>query len=242
MTAVAETNNTATTARTDWWPNRLVWTRHGVYLTARTGPGVVIDMAEDRHPVEQVIPLPKTGERPPSGLACEGWVYSVEADRIEPGAQTQVRVRVLTPQGDLVEHTSTPETVHAFRANENDDPDTSVGVAVTQMYRRFEAWKARATDIAHEYANDNDLCSRFDDAMRDIGLPERTREVDVRVRCESTHYMTVNYGELGYSDSGDVEGMGRDSILPHLMTELAIPAEHIETVRKLVEEADIEVD
>lgn len=242
MTAVADTNDTTTDERADWWPNRLVWTRHGVYLTAKTGPGVVIDMADDRHPVDQVIPLPKTGERPPSGLACEGWVYSVHECRPEPAAPAQVCLRVLTPRGDLVEHTSTDETVHAFRANENSDRDTAVGVAVTQMYRRFEAWKGRATDIAHEYAEDNDLCSRFDDAMRDIGLPERSREVSVRVRCESTHYFSVDYRALGYSESHDVEGMGRDSILSMLMTELGIPVEHIETVRKLVEDVEVEVD
>lgn len=47
--------------------------------------------------------------------------------------------------------------------------------------REMEAWKARATEIAHTYANDNGLCSEFDRCMVDVGLTPRTREYEVHV-------------------------------------------------------------
>lgn len=39
---------------------------------------------------------------------------------------------------------------------------------------QFKEWKDEATRIAHEYAAANGLCSEFDRAMRDIGLPDRS--------------------------------------------------------------------
>jgi len=46
----------------------------------------------------------------------------------------------------------------------------------------FETWKARATEIAHQYADDNSLCSEFDRCMEAVGLPPRSRMVMVQVR------------------------------------------------------------
>lgn len=48
--------------------------------------------------------------------------------------------------------------------------------------RAFEEWKERATEVAHEYADNNDLCSEFDRCMEEIGLPTRRVEYDVTYR------------------------------------------------------------
>lgn len=42
-----------------------------------------------------------------------------------------------------------------------------------QAADEFQAWKDRAVEIAHQYANDNELCGRFDQCMAEIGLPTR---------------------------------------------------------------------
>jgi hypothetical protein len=44
----------------------------------------------------------------------------------------------------------------------------------TAASREFDAWKARATETAHEYADRNELCSEFDRCMEDIGLEPRS--------------------------------------------------------------------
>ena len=48
----------------------------------------------------------------------------------------------------------------------------------------FDAWKARAEEIAHEYADRNELCSEFDRCMEEVGLSPRgghTYDVTYRV-------------------------------------------------------------
>jgi hypothetical protein len=42
-----------------------------------------------------------------------------------------------------------------------------------QANREFEEWKARAEQIAHTYADENDLCSEFDRCMEEVGLSPR---------------------------------------------------------------------
>lgn len=50
--------------------------------------------------------------------------------------------------------------------------------AVRSQLREHEARLERIVDAAHEYANDNDLCSRFDDFMVENGLRPRARDWD----------------------------------------------------------------
>lgn len=57
------------------------------------------------------------------------------------------------------------DTDQAYRRGVND------GRAAAS--REFDAWKARAEEIAHEYADNNDLCSEFDRCMEDVGLSPR---------------------------------------------------------------------
>lgn len=55
-----------------------------------------------------------------------------------------------------------------------------------QEKNNFEAWKRRATEIAHEFADRHNLCSVFDDVMEEIGLEPRTREWDVNISVTLT--------------------------------------------------------
>lgn len=57
---------------------------------------------------------------------------------------------------------------------------------LTEAQRQFEAWKERATEIAHTYANDNSLCGEFDACMEDIGLRGRNSDYDVVIRVSVT--------------------------------------------------------
>lgn len=55
-----------------------------------------------------------------------------------------------------------------------------------RLTREFDQWKENATEIAHQYANDNSLCGEFDRCMSEIGLRPRDREWQV------TFSVTVN--------------------------------------------------
>ena len=57
---------------------------------------------------------------------------------------------------------------------------------LTEAQRQFEAWKERATEIAHTYANDNSLCSEFDNCMEEIGLRGRNSDYEVVIRVNVT--------------------------------------------------------
>jgi hypothetical protein len=46
----------------------------------------------------------------------------------------------------------------------------------TALLEEFEAWKRRASEIACEYADENNLCGEFERCMEDIGLEGRHRE------------------------------------------------------------------
>lgn len=70
--------------------------------------------------------------------------------------------------------------------------------------QEFERWKANATATAHEYANNNSLCSEFDRCMEEIGLEPRSRDYEVTFTIRQT--VTVNAAdsdEAGDLVSGD---------------------------------------
>lgn len=63
--------------------------------------------------------------------------------------------------------------------------------------REFEAWKARATETAHTYADNNSLCSEFDRCMEEIGLDPRIRSyrVDLDVSATASVYVDARNEE-----------------------------------------------
>lgn len=58
--------------------------------------------------------------------------------------------------------------------------------------QEFERWKEATTELAHDFANDNSLCSEFDRFMGEVGLRPRTREYSVRVEVVQRGYAYVS--------------------------------------------------
>lgn len=120
----------------------------------------------------------------------------------------------------------TSPTLAAAVASSGDTPATVTGESVEEAYargqreareqasREFEAWKAQATATAHEYADENDLCSEFDRCMSEIGLPTRARTYDVTYRVTVDRATIAEYGDVEDWDAEDLfnrvsEGAGR---------------------------------
>lgn len=63
----------------------------------------------------------------------------------------------------------------------------------------FQDWKQRATEIAHRYADEHGLCETFDECMKEIGLPPRTKNywVDVEICTKVTVQVDGVYDEDG---------------------------------------------
>lgn len=109
-----------------------------------------------------------------------------------------------------------------FRSVTPGTPTTSGDQDTDQVYRRgvtdgraaasreFDAWKARAEEIAHAYADDNGLCGEFDRCMEEVGLSPRER--DYRVTRVETYYVTARNEDdatervdNGYEDADDTD-------------------------------------
>lgn len=58
---------------------------------------------------------------------------------------------------------------------------------------------------AHEYADENDLCSRFDDFMESHGFPRRARSYEVRVRFEDVYVTVMAESQEGADAAVDAE-------------------------------------
>lgn len=73
--------------------------------------------------------------------------------------------------------------------------------------REFEAWKERATEVAHEYADRNELCGEFDRCMSAIGLPTRSRTYRV------TYEVTLPRGNDPWEmDAEDLYSAAEDGV------------------------------
>lgn len=64
-----------------------------------------------------------------------------------------------------------PETADTSSIDDAFERGKREGLAEAQA--RWDRWKEDATRTAHEYAEENSLCSEFDRCMSDIGLPTR---------------------------------------------------------------------
>jgi hypothetical protein len=63
--------------------------------------------------------------------------------------------------------------------------------AVAEAERRFERWKDEATEQAHQYADNNNLCGEFDKFMVSIGLRPRLRTYSVTVAVNMSVLVNV---------------------------------------------------
>ena len=77
-----------------------------------------------------------------------------------------------------------PAAVMVLEDREKEDPRT-VGLLLAQ-HRAFEAWKSALNCAANEYAEDNDLCERYDQFMEQNGLEGRTNDYEAEITITIT--------------------------------------------------------
>lgn len=150
---------------------------------------VVAPVTPDETPAD-ATPLPEPGEFVNlNGAALGDWIGLVE-----PVTGPQVTVR-LHRHGEVSAHSVQIESLHADRVvvGTADAPVKAALEALSKAYetadrekQQHEWWKESLVEDAHEWANSNDLCSRFDEFMSDHNLPPRSfdhrAEVEVTLR------------------------------------------------------------
>lgn len=65
-----------------------------------------------------------------------------------------------------------------------------------EVQARWDRWSEDATETAHRYADDNNLCGEFDRCMEEIGLPPRSRDYTVTLSLN----VAVSVGATGRTD------------------------------------------
>lgn len=63
---------------------------------------------------------------------------------------------------------------------------TKAETTLSDKESAWDRWRDRLIEETHERAEDHDYCSEFDDFMRGLGLPGRTRDYDVLVSMTLT--------------------------------------------------------
>lgn len=64
------------------------------------------------------------------------------------------------------------------------DASQRLAHALSRSQQHEQAWRAGLVESAHEWANANDLCGRFDEFMEEHDLPRRLHEYEVEVRVD----------------------------------------------------------
>lgn len=78
------------------------------------------------------------------------------------------------------------------RAHEDNERGQAMDTQVREAAKAlFDKWVADLVWRAHLYAEENNLCSQFDDAMDSLGLPARQRSYEVRLSGTWSGQVTV---------------------------------------------------
>lgn len=168
---------------------------------------------------DDYLPLPRVGER----VQIESYgrtVAGVYLGHSDHGGGPVLTAFVLN--GTSVQTTPAPVTLWDARRSVTDTitPEAAVLEVMTAL---AEACKGRARDAArhqewiddlvedaHQWADEHDLCSRFDDFCSDHSLPTRTRDYDVRVNVSMSTRVTVTRS-AGSSDDAE-DAVDRDDV------------------------------
>ncbi len=148
-------------------------------------------------PGGDVVTLPVVGELVDDGDAVRGyWLGLLEdaavcADgRLEASVLSGSEVRTVSVEPSRVD----ARRVVTGRATEGERAAMSALLAEARAHRRtqqaHQARIDRLVEDAHEWADDNSLCTRFDDFMDEHSLPRRSRDYDLRVEVRATVYLT----------------------------------------------------
>lgn len=172
------------------------------------------------HPSYDVVVLPTPGERVVVNGDPRAWV-GTETARAEQHVGVTLWVLWVSESGDVY---SGPYAVAELDARKivTGPPEPGMRAAMTAILneRRVQqaaaaeraAWIERLTDEAHEYANRNDLCERFDEFMEEHGMRRRTRDYDLRVEVTATLYITRN----AQSVDDAINDLDREDVWDHL--------------------------
>lgn len=133
--------------------------------TAWNGPG---EVTEVRHPDTLLIVRAESGQF----AGQTGGFHPDHLTRAEEASQ-EAASGPETAEGAAVE-TFTREDVDRLVREARE-------AARAEAERRFEEWKDRASDIACQYADDNNLCGEFERCMEELGLRGRNREYEVTI-------------------------------------------------------------
>jgi hypothetical protein len=116
---------------------------------------------------------------------------------------TQLRADVFNVRVERDDALNTLTNVRNTHETALTDLRTSHNAQLSNVRRTHDEWVAALVADAHQMADDNSLCSRFDDFMAEHGLPTRSRTYDVEVNVDFT--VTVR-----------VEGMSRDDAISEI--------------------------
>lgn len=168
-------------------------------VSAARGLGVFTDYEPGRELTgAELVALPVTGECVEVqdgsesvsgqwlGLVSEGpSVGHVDAFVLCGGSVRQVRAEA--PEADARQSVTGP-------ADEGQRVALSALLAEARSHyqtrARQEARMETLVEDAHRFADDSDLCERFDDFMGEHGLPRRSRDFEVRVEVTATLHLT----------------------------------------------------
>jgi len=162
---------------------------------------------------EGATPMPRPGEVVSIAATATGqWIGLAE-----PIAGPQVTVRLLN-QGEVSTHLVPIADLCAGKVvvGQQDEAVTQAVRALSRAYEvsdrshiQNEWWKESLVEDAHDYANANDLCPRFDEFMIEHHLPGRTYGHTVDVDVELTVQLIID----GHNDD-HVEGqVDRESVI-----------------------------
>ncbi|MFD7161614.1 hypothetical protein ACFV9C_44015 [Kribbella sp. NPDC059898] len=176
---------------------------------------VVAATARSEIPAD-ATPLPEPGEVVNlSGAALGDWIGLVE-----PVTGPQVTAR-LHRNGVVSTHSVQVSSLHADRVviGSADQPATFALKALSTAYADADRaqqeqnwWKASLVEDAHEWANSNDLCSRFDEFMREHDLPARVFDHRAEVDVTVTLTLTVT----GHDDDQARDQVDRELVIDAL--------------------------
>ena len=168
---------------------------------------------------DDYLPLPRVGER----VQIESYgrtVAGVYLGRTDHGGGPVLTAFVLN--GTTVQTVPAPVTLWDARRSVTDTltPETAVIEVMTALAQtcrerardaaRHQQWIDGLVEDAHEWADEHDLCSRFDDFCAQHDLPTRTRDYDVRVNVSMSTRVTITRSASSSDDAEDA--VDRDDV------------------------------
>ena len=159
----------------------------------------VITATGARHALSGATVLPRGGEcittETAAGTVSGRWLGTGGA----PETPGLICGWVLEGDGEPREHVFIPGVIDARASVVRQCPHADVAMAaavlasITARASIGQYHQARMDTLvsdAHQWADDNDLCERFDEFMDEHGLPMRERDFELRVEVATTVYLT----------------------------------------------------